>query len=160
MTGRHAHAPGTGTARSALWLAKAAGAVVATLVVLAAIGAAFYYLFIGSNLVVAYSALSVFWVAMLVRYLVRRSGAFWPWFSVGALLSAISGLITALAHRHEWLAGHLHLASQVSDWVKWIGVAFLAMAVVLGIRSGELLWKRRRPRSAVAPTEAGADGDD
>jgi hypothetical protein len=83
-----------------------------------------------------------------------------PGVSASFLLGSISQLITPLAHRHEWLAGHLHLAVQLSDWTKWIGVAFLAIALVLGIRSGELLWKRSRRASAVAPTEADGDADE
>ena len=67
----------------------------------------------------------------------------WPWFSAGFLLSLISQLITQLSHRHQWLAGHLHLAAQLSDWAEWAGLALMGIAVVLGIRSGELLfWKR------------------
>jgi hypothetical protein len=154
MTGRHAHASGNGRSCTALSPTRVAIIIGLGLVVLAAAGVACYYLFFASGLVVAFSALSVFWAAICIFNLVRRRGAFWPWFSVGFLLSMISQLITALGRRHQWLAGHPHLAAQLSDWAEWIGLAFLAIAIVLGIKSGELLWKRSRPTSAVASADA------
>src|ERR1700722_258004 len=154
MTGRHAHASGKGASKTGLWLVQFAAIVVGILLALAAVGAVFYYLVTGSNLIVAYSAMSVFWVGYFIWTLVRRRGTFWLWFSASLLLSTISQLITALAHRHEWLAGHPHLTAQLSDWSRWIGLALLGVAVVLGIRSGELLfWRRSRPASGSAEPE-------
>jgi len=149
MTGRHAHASCQPASRTGLRRARAVAIVVVVLLALAAAALVFYDLITGSNLVVAYSAMSVFWVGYFIWTLVRRRGTFWLWFSASLLLGTISQLITALAHRHQWLAAQPHLAAQLSDWTEWIGLALLGVAVVLGIRSGELLfWKQSRPASA------------
>jgi hypothetical protein len=153
MTGRHAHASGNGRSRTALSPTRAAIITGLGLVALAAAGLAGYSLFFASGLVAAFSALTVFWAALCIFNLVRRRGVFWRWFSAGFLLSMISQLISALGSRHQWLAGHPHLTTQLSDWAEWTGLAFVAMAIVLGVRSGELRFWRSRSPSAVTSAE-------
>lgn len=154
MTGRHAHASGKAASGTGLRRARVVAIVVVVLLALAAAAVVFYDLVTSSNLVVAYSAVSVFWVGYFIWSLVRRRGTFWLWISASLLLSTISQLITALAHRHQWLAAQPHLAAQLSDWARWIGLALLAITLVLGIRSGELLfWKRSRPAAGSAEPE-------
>jgi hypothetical protein len=153
MTGRHAHASGNGRSRTALSPTRAAIITGLGLVALAAAGLAGYSLFFASGLVAAFSALTVFWAALCIFNLVRRRGVFWRWFSAGFLLSMISQLISALGGRHQWLAGHPHLTTQLSDWAEWTGLAFVAMAIVAGVRSGELRFWRSRSPSAVASAE-------
>jgi uncharacterized membrane protein HdeD (DUF308 family) len=143
MTGRHAHASGKAASGTGLWLVQGAAIVVGILLALAGAAVVCYYLFTDSDVVAAFGALSLVSAAILIRNVVRKRGAFWPWFLAGFLLSTISQLITQLSHRHQWLAGHLHRAAQLSDWAEWTGLALVGIAVVLGIRSGELLfWKR------------------
>jgi hypothetical protein len=158
MTGRHAHASGKGAARDTLWLARLVGAVVVTLVALAALAAAFYYLFIGSSLVVAFSALSVLWAGLFIDGLIRRRRrtAYFRWFAASVLINMTSQLMNALAQRHTWPA-HSHLLAQASNWTRWIGLALIGIAAVVGLKSGELRFWRWRSRPAVASAEADAE---
>ncbi len=142
MTGRHADASVKSALRNVVWLL----APVAALALLVALGLGAYFFFTRSFLVI----FSVLWVVesgLLVRTLTRpgRRYSFFAWFMPGSLIGTSYQIIAALAHQHIWLTDRPHVAALIGDWTKGIVLAFIVPSIVVGIRSGELLFWRSDP---------------
>jgi hypothetical protein len=150
MTGRHADASDKGALRDAVWWWLAP---VALLAALAAVGVGAYCCFTSSNFLVTFSILWVVEAGILVRGLTRPrwKGAFFNWVMVGALIGTSYQIIAALVRQHIWLADH-HVMGLISDWTRWIALVFIAISVVVGIRSGELLfWRSESTSESTSP---------
>jgi hypothetical protein len=110
----------------------------------------FIYLVVAGDDVEPWGLLWLFWAAFIVRSLVRRKRRdwFWPWAAVGQLFLATDNLASGLAARHMRLARDRHVLMLISHSAQWTAFACLAIAIILGIKSGELLWSRRGSRPA------------
>lgn len=87
-----------------------------------------------------------FTVWSLVRH--KRRDWFWPWAAPGQLFFATDYLASGLAARHMWLARDRHVLMLISHSAQWTAFACSGIAIILGIKSGELLWSRRGSRPA------------
>lgn len=142
MTGRHADASGKSARRNVLWLL----APVAVLAVLAALGLGAYFFFTRSFLVI-FSVLWVVEAGLLVRTLTRPrwKSSYFGWLMVSALITTSYQVIAALAHQHIWLTDRPHVVALIGDWTEGIALVFIVPFIVVGIRSGELLFWRSDP---------------
>jgi ABC-type transport system involved in cytochrome c biogenesis permease subunit len=64
------------------------------------------------------------------------------------VLLATDNLASSLAARHMWLAAHARTLTAVSNYTRWAAFACSGIAIILGIKSGELLWKRSKPQAS------------
>jgi hypothetical protein len=145
MSGRHAGATGQSLPVAVLRLGAILGAVLA---VLGGIGLVIYLVVAGYD-AEFWGILWLVWAAFFVRSVVRRKpgDVFWPWAAAGQLFLATDNLASSLAARHMWLARDAHVLKLISTYGEWAALACSGIAIVLGIRSGELLWSRSRSRS-------------
>jgi len=143
MSGRHARPADDSESEATL------RDVVVGLAALGAIGLVIYLAVAGYDLAF-WCLLWLVWAALIVQCLVRRKRRdwFWPWAAAGQLFLATDNLASSLGARHMWLAQDKHVLMLISDSARWTAYACTGIAIILGIKSGELLWSRRKSRPA------------
>ncbi|HEX3488141.1 MAG TPA: hypothetical protein VHU92_02325 [Streptosporangiaceae bacterium] len=142
MSGRHAHASHD---RAVPHLV----ALVVAVVVAAGTGLVIWLVVAGYDLEF-WALLWLIWATFTAWSLVRRKLGewFWIWAGPGQLFLATHNLASGLAARHMWLARDTHVLMLVSRSAEWTAFACSGIAIILGIKSGELLWSRRESRPA------------
>jgi hypothetical protein len=114
------------------------------LVQLALFGLAIYWATVATNLEL-YGALSLLWLAFLIKAVVKRREDRWfPWLATGALLTTTLQFATTLAKHRHWPASSLHSLALVGDVVLGVVAAWLAVVAVIWFRTSGLPWLRRR----------------
>lgn len=149
MSGRHAYPEDMSPRPSAFRVTVITGLVLA---ITGALGLLIYLAVAGDD-VEFWSELWLVWVAIFVKCTVRRKprDVFWPWAAAGQVLLATDNLASSLAAKHVWLANQAHILTPVSNYTRWAAFACSGIAIVLGAKSGELLWTRSKSRSRSGP---------
>lgn len=143
MSGRHARA--ADQSASEAWLSD-----VIVLVAVPCLLGLMIYLVVAGYDAAFYALLVLVWVPVTVRSLVRRKRQEWfmVWAAPGQVFLWTDSLARSLSARHMWLARDRHVLMLISHGTEWAGFTCTAIAVIVGIKSGELLWFRRGSRPA------------
>jgi hypothetical protein len=121
-------------------------AIVGAVVLLGATVYGAYAAVAGTSLTSA-AAQFCMWLALGGFSLFERPRArYWPWLLAAGLLASGGQLLTAFAGHRHWHASTVHTLGLLNDWLLLPAGACFVVAVVIGIRSTDFSWLRRRLR--------------